>query len=225
MTTEPQPRLTDTRLDRRYQALLAALDLIVDAWDGAHNPPTPVGTGRRTPPRSKPPCSPEVLSALDAAWRDLRSWGQLVMEERDLTLGPRAMTGPDLALFLARHADWLARHEAAEDCTREMARHSRKLEAMAKGRRTRRVILGACPEPSMDEEGLLLGPCPGTLVALVHDEEDLLPAVVRCDVDREHAWTPSQWPALGRKLGRISPTGAQALVDAIAGRTVRYRVG
>src|SRR5690606_4634061 len=110
MTTEPQPRLTDTRLDRRYQALLAALDLIVDAWDGAHNPPTPVGTGRRTPPRSKPPCSPDVLSALDAAWRDLRSWGQLVMEERDLTLGPRAMTGPDLALFLARHADWLAGH-------------------------------------------------------------------------------------------------------------------
>ena len=66
----------------------------------------------------------------------------------------------------------------------------------------------------------------GTLVALVHDEEDMLPAVVRCDTNREHAWTPGEWPALGRKLGRTSQAGALALVNAIAGRSLlRHQVG
>lgn len=217
--------VADPRLHRRHDALLEALDGLVNFWDGAHEPPTQVSSGRRTPPRSKPPVSAEVLSTMDAAWRDLRSWGQLVMQERDLTLGPRAMTGPDLALFLARHADWLARHVAAEDCVDELRKHARKVEGMAKGRRTKRVVLGACPEPEVDEDGLLMGPCAGTLVALVHDEEDLLPAVVRCDVCRDHAWTPSQWVALGRKLGRTTQPGVAALSEAITGRTVRYRVG
>lgn len=218
--------LTDPRLHHRHNALLEALDTLTEFWEPAHQPPTRDSNTRRTPPKSKPPLSAEVLSTMDAAWRDLCSWGQLVMQERDLTLGPRAMTGPDLALFLARHADWLARHVAAEDCIDELRKHARKVEGMAKGRRTRRVVLGACPEPQVDEDGLLMGPCTGTLVALVHDEEDLLPAVVRCDVCRDHAWAPSQWVALGRKLGRTKQAGAEALVDAIAGRaTVRHRVG
>ena len=148
------------------------------------------------------------------------------MQERDLTLGPRANTGPDLALFLARHADWLARHVAADDCVDELRRHARKVEAMAKGRRTRRVMLGGCPELVLDEEVYppRIDPCIGSLVALVHDEEDLLPAVVRCDVCRDHAWTPSQWVALGRKLGRAGGAGAQALADLVSNRPL-HRVG
>lgn len=206
-------------LHRRHDALLRALDLLVEHWSAAHTPPKPVGVGRRTPPRSKPPVSPEVLSALDAAWRDLRSWGQLVMEERGLTVGPRSDSGPDLALFLARHADWLSRHEAAEDALGELERHARRVESMALGRRTRRVPLGGCPQVVLDAVGVTIGPCSGTLVAVVHEEEEMLPAVVRCDEDREHAWAPSEWPALGRKLGRVSPDGALTLVRAITGRT------
>ena len=204
---------------RRHDALLAALDLLVEHWGGAHFPPKPQGSGRRTPPRSKPPLSPDVLSALDAAWRDLRSWGQLVMEERDLTVGPRSDSGPDLALFLARHADWLSRHEAAEDVVAEISRHAHRVESMALGRRTRRVPLGGCPQVCIDAVGMTIGPCDGTLVAVVHEEEEMLPALVRCDIDREHVWSPSEWPALGRKLGRIHQDGALALVNAITGRT------
>ena len=211
--------LSDDRQHRRHTALLASLDALVEHWGGAHDPPTLPGVGRRQPPRSKPPVSPQVLSVLDAAWRDLRSWGQLVMDERDLTLGPRSASGPDLALFLARHADWLSRHGAAEDVCAEMARHARQIEGMAKGRRTRRVALGDCPQVALDENAVTIGPCEGTLVALVHDEEDMLPAVVRCGADREHACTPGEWPALGRKLGRIHQDGALALVNAITGRT------
>ena len=116
-------------------------------------------------------------------------------------------------------ATHIARHDAAEDVCAEMARHARQIEGMAKGRRARRVVLGGCPQVALDENAVTIGPCEGTLVALVHDEEDMLPAVVRCDTDREHAWTPGEWPALGRKLGRTSQAGELALVNAITGRT------
>lgn len=215
--------LSDDRLTRRYNGLLAALDTIVDHWHGAHHPPMPAGhTGRRTPPRSKPPIDPSLLSDLDAAWRDLRSWSQLVMEERDLTLGPRGNEGPDLALFLARHADWLSRHEAAEDARAELSRHARRIEATAKGRRTRRLTIGSCPEHLIVEEYTTpsIVRCTGTLLAVVHDEDDLLPAVVRCDTDREHTWAPGEWQALGRRLGRTSQDGVESLAAAIIGRPV-----
>lgn len=220
--------LTDPRLHRRHEHLLEALDTIVEYWRGAHEPPVREGARTRSKPSSKPPLPVGVLSTLDAAWRDLRSWGQLVMEERDLTLGPRAMTGPDLALFLARHADWLSRHDAADEALTELAHHARKVEDMAKGNVTRRLAIGPCPDMTLvqDVEPPTFRKCEGELTALVHYSEDMLPAVVRCSEDQEHVWTPSQWPALGRKLGRTSHAGAQALVDAIAGRaTVRYRAG
>lgn len=216
--------MTDPRTSHRHDALIEALDALTDHWLPAHTPPRTAGSGRRSVPRSRPPLSPEVLSIMDAAWRDLRSWAQLIMEERDLTVGPPGPTGPDLATFIARHADWMARHIAAEDCVDELRRHARLVGNLATGRRVRRVMVGPCPEAEVGEDGLMKGQCEGSLVALVHDEDEFLPAVVRCDQWRDHVWTPHQWPALGRRLGRVALPGVDEMAAAAASKPV-HRVG
>lgn len=213
---------------RTRQAIETAVDVIVEFWPGSAAPPPQPGARSRTVPASKTPMPVAALNAREAAWRDLRSWCQLVMEERALTVGPRTTDGPDLALFLARHADWLARHEAGRDCADELHRHARTLRDLATGSYTRRFPVGACPEPVIDDTGVEVGRCPGSLFALLRREdarEALLPRMVTCDVDRDHVWSPSQWHALGKRLGvALSPDGMERLTRAIT-QPVTYRTG
>ena len=207
--------------DRSHYALLDALDTLVEFWHGAHHPPRRPGGKQTGKPTSRPPVPVGTLSTLDAAWRDLRSWAQLIMEERDLTVGPRTPEGPDLALFIARHADWLARHVAAEDAWHELARHARLVRDLAKGNVTRRVEVGQCPELVVtDPDNPVIHPCKGSLVAVIHYADDVLPAAVRCSEDREHAWTAGQWTTLGRKLGRSIGSEVTEIADRVGTRVV-----
>lgn len=97
---------------------------------------------------------------------------------------------PALVAFLSAHAEWLAGHEAGADAIVELGRLAAMLEQVAKQSRPARVRVGACPEVD----------CIGELVALVRQRDSLLPSTVRCDVDRDHAWEPHDWLALGRRL-------------------------
>ena len=221
--------LTRARTRRRLEE---ALDTIAEHWAGAENPPKPEGSTRRTPPRSKPPMPIDPASAIDAAWRDLRSWGQLVMEERGVTHGPRTghttkcrthcatkhtATGPQIARWLALHADWLAAHDAGEDAAVELARHGRRLRDIDLGYRSRRFIVGTCPEETYDEAEPLTKPCTGNLWALIREEATMLPDRVVCDASEDHTWSPSQWAALGRRLGNLHPDGVERLLNRLSG--------
>lgn len=209
-----------------------ALDTIAAHWDGAMSPPKPANSERRTPPRSKPPMPIDPASAIDAAWRDLRSWGQLVMEERDLSQGPRTghtpacrtactdkhpATGPQIARWLALHADWMAAHEAGPDAAAELARHGRRLRDIDLGYRSRRFIVGQCPEEIHDETSPITEPCIGNLWALIREEDTMLPDRVVCDANEWHTWSPSQWAALGRRLGNLHPDGVERLLNRLSG--------
>lgn len=226
--------LTSLARERTRRRLLDALDILAEHWSAAERPQvTREGGERRPAPASRPPLPIDPASALDAAWRDLRSWGQLIIEERDLSAGPRTghapscprgctdrhpATGPQIARWLALHADWLAAHPAGDDCAEELHRHARRVRAIALGHRSRRFQIGRCPQVDVDEDGLA-ATCVGTLWALVRQEDDMLPDRVVCDTDDEHVWSPSQWPALGRRLGNLHPEGMDRLMQRLAGHT------
>ena len=217
--------IDDGHHHRTRRAIEEAVDAIVEHWPGSLTPPPQPGAQSRAKPSSKPPMPVSALNARESAWRDLRSWAQLVMEERDLTLGPRSTTGPDIALFLARHADWLSRHEAGRDCAAELAGHAGRLRDLATGSYTKRFPVGACPEQVTDEDGALVldadgltQNCPGQLFALMRREdavESLLPRMVTCDTNRGHVWEPSQWHALGRRLGHIDYSAGRSFLRVV----------
>lgn len=43
-------------------------------------------------------------------------------------------------------------------------------------------------------------PCTGTLVAVLSSEDDLLPSVLRCDTDPDHAYSAADWRRLGERI-------------------------
>lgn len=229
--------LTALNRERTRRRLERALDDLAEHWTGAEHPPMPEGSVRRPQPASRLPMPLDPASAVDAAWRDLRSWGQLVMEERDLTQGPRTghtpacrvgcdqrhpATGPQIARWLALHAEWLAAHDAGEDAADELARHARRLRDIDLGYRSRRFQIGRCPEEVHDEQWERHGltqECTGNLWALIREEDTMLPDRVVCDAHEEHTWSPSQWAALGRRLGNLHPDGVERLLNRLAGYT------
>lgn len=97
---------------------------------------------------------------------------------------------PALISFLSTHAAWLAGHVAALDAIAELSRIAYALEEVIRQSRPASVRLGDCPEVD----------CGGQLTALVRRDDAMLPSTVRCNIERDHAWEPHDWPALGRRL-------------------------
>lgn len=117
----------------------------------------------------------------------LVSWAKLIFEERGISSPPDVV--PAVSAFVATHAVWLSAHPAASDAADEMGElaHGRPWRtAYPSGARSYPV--GVCPHGD------------GTIHATVRDTDSLLPSVLTCDVDPEHAWTADTWRALGRKL-------------------------
>lgn len=199
--------------------LLDATDLLAAHWTGAQHPPREPGPRHRAVPASRPPTPIGPTSTRDAAWRDLRSWCQMVMEERDLTEGPRDTGAVSLAMFLARHADWIAAHEAGQDCADELAGHARRIRDLDRGYHARRFQLGPCVEDVHDDAGIETWRCEGNLWALMRQEDDLLPDKVACDVTVEHVWRPGQWPALGRRMGQTIAASMEREMGRLSGHT------
>lgn len=221
MSDDPIERgyLLAAHRDRIRTRLTDALDMLAHHWTGAMHPPAGQHSGRRTQPASRPPTPIGPTSVRDAAWRDLRSWCQLVMDERDLHTAPQAQTGAGLARWLTTHADWLAAHEAGKDCADEMARHARLIRDLDRGYHARRFQLGPCVEDVHDEAGVETYRCTGSLWALMRQEDDLLPDKVACDAVEEHVWRPGEWARLGVRMGMVHPAGVDRLVARLAGYT------
>lgn len=160
-----------------------------------------------------PGCSdPVSLTAIDAraeAIRDLRFWCGFILDEVNsgtITTTVRPVIA-DMAVFIARWTPALCeQHPAdAENLEHDARSSADRLEALAKGWRTKRVEIGRCPEQRLlaDEHGReWFEPCTGTLWSLIRAADTMLPKVIVCDRESEHQWQPWQWAALGRRLGQ-----------------------
>ncbi|GHF64646.1 hypothetical protein GCM10010218_52800 [Streptomyces mashuensis] len=138
----------------------------------------------------------------------LGAWAALVAQQRRLPAPPR--TPVHLALFLVRHADWLAAHPAAGEVSQEIAQVTRRARRVVDPRTRRRVALGPCAEAG----------CDGTLVAVVSSDRPEQPAAITCDADAAHHWEGSQWLALSRRLrGTGGGAGTGTGTGAGAGAT------
>lgn len=106
-----------------------------------------------------------------------------------------------VAGFLITHAEWLAEHEAGSAAVDEVKTWAQRCLDIVERNRVRRYRIGPCPEQTEDEDGSPLGPCPGTLYALLREDDKVLPRAVVCDGPQLHTWDPWQWRALGKRLG------------------------
>lgn len=118
----------------------------------------------------------------------LVSWCLLVAEERGIATPDDTPTA--MATYVNLHAVWLSAHPAAGDCADEIAdlAHGAPWRtAYPSG--ARRFKVGPCLED-----------CPGTIVAVLRDTDQLLPSALTCDLDPEHTWSAHQWREIGRAL-------------------------
>ena len=77
----------------------------------------------------------------------LNGWCRVVIEDRPVTkaLPSDGMDALALAIFLERHAAWMAEHEAALDCADEVEHLARQVEGVASPKVKQWVGLGSCP--------------------------------------------------------------------------------
>jgi alkanesulfonate monooxygenase SsuD/methylene tetrahydromethanopterin reductase-like flavin-dependent oxidoreductase (luciferase family) len=140
----------------------------------------------------------------------LAAWCSLISEQRGIyppkrrvvKLLPYDFIGPPplvwtlddrprvMAAYIAEHADWLAAHPAAGDCSAELADLVRMAHPIAYPTGTRVIDVGPCVEPG----------CPGTIRAVLRRADSLLPSALACSEDDGHTWPPHQWRTIGRQL-------------------------
>jgi hypothetical protein len=113
----------------------------------------------------------------------LRSWSRLVSEDRGVT--PPTPTTTACAVFLTKHAAWLAAQPFASEATEldtVYRKHRNKVQASA----ARTFEVGPCPDTD----------CPGTLTAHLRGDGNTS-SVVYCDTNPEHMWPRELWLHLG----------------------------
>lgn len=90
----------------------------------------------------------KTLSLRRLAQDQLADWCALVIEDKPVTNGATVPCGtdvPGMAAFIARHADWLSGHEAAEDCRDEIQALARDCHQIVNPARKEWMSLGSCP--------------------------------------------------------------------------------
>jgi hypothetical protein len=137
---------------------------------------------------------------------DLVGSVRLVMGERGLRVPPADEIAP-MALWLARHTDWLAAHASAGERADEIASWPGTARGVIHPNPAKRVKIGRCVRVD----------CPGMLTAIVKPQDSLLPSTIVCSwwealtderrtvmVDDDgvepHLWRADQWHALGRRM-------------------------
>lgn len=153
-----------------------------------------------------PGVNPAAADARSEIRSTLASWCRLIGEERGLTLPEDKVTA--MGRYLARHADWLAAHPAADDVVdelHELAHGRPRRIAYPGGSRKFPVALpdgsyAVCPESLTDEETGESVDCPGTLWTILRKDASLLPSEIACNHSEQHRWPTSRWLRLGARL-------------------------
>jgi hypothetical protein len=152
-----------------------------------------------------PPAPIAVLSLRREVCEVLVSWVRLVVDDAvdvngaTMTVRLDGKDAPSMAGWLLTWADWLADHDAATVALDELGGMARRCDDVVAQRRARRFRVGPCIDHGTTDMGERV-PCTGTLVATLSTDDDLLPSVLRCDVDPMHAYTASEWRRLGERI-------------------------
>ncbi|OLT48994.1 hypothetical protein BJF85_11175 [Saccharomonospora sp. CUA-673] len=120
------------------------------------------------------------------------SWSALVVDERRVR--PPRRTVAAMSAFLLTHSDWLGRHPAADDISREISTLVRRARRLLDTEHTSRRPVGACVEPD----------CTGSLWAVLRSGAT---NTVRCDRNPAHRWDDAAWLTLQRRM-HGTPAGA-----------------
>jgi hypothetical protein len=136
----------------------------------------------------------------------LVSWCRLISEERGISLPADDMRA--IGAYIARHAEWLAAHEAAADASAELHElahgQPRRIAYPGGGRRFPIALpdgtYARCPEQTAVDDAETPEPCPGTLWTILRRDASLLPSEVVCNHDETHRWPTSRWLKLGAQL-------------------------
>jgi hypothetical protein len=181
------------------RALITALDTIRTNWDALVEPKTGAGrVGGR---------SSDSLTGTDMAVSlrheitlCLNSWCRLIVDENQLTYAlPLGTDAVGMCELLQRWARWFSGHEAGADAADELRRCAGRISASVSGNSVARIQVGRCPEmASIDVVEMV--PCTGSLWAVMYRSTSLLPKRITCDANTEHAWEPSEWASLGRRV-------------------------
>ena len=216
MTADAQIRSEENA--RKTGDIRRALHRITDNYLATFDPGVLADEGERGGHNatSGEPVNLDHVQARSDAERDIRYWAHFVLDE--LKDGPTTATvhASDVlgcVTLIDRWADQIVTHhpDDADELRRNMRRHARRLRRIALSLRSKKILVGQCPElvlaGDVGMEELLR--CQGVLFALLNEEEqdddsdqiDLLPKRVVCDLEGDHAWTPWEWRDLGKRLG------------------------
>ena len=125
----------------------------------------------------------------------LNGWCRVVIEDRPVTkaLPSDGMDAIALAVFLERHASWMAEHEAALDCADEVEHLARQVEGVASPKVKQWVSLGSCPlqVEAETDDGLAMVTCGGQVRAWPKPGDRDGEVDARCDRCGEEA--VSRW--------------------------------
>jgi hypothetical protein len=141
--------------------------------------------GERTgKPGSASPPRDAVVWARAEIRQVLVGWCRVISEERGIGLPRDEVTA--MGAYVAKHAEWLAAGEYADEVADELSTLAGRAWGLAYPTGTRHVEVGPCPL------------CAGTLTAVVRATDSALPSEVACDGEEPHRWSADRWKELDR---------------------------
>lgn len=139
------------------------------------------------------PINPAVAEVRDQIRHDLVWWCLFTAEHRGIAALPDNRV-PDVAAWLARHAEWIAGHAvAAAECPPVMRDLAQRAHSLLNPSGAKRIRVGACHDATED------GPCRGVLWATCRAEDDVRPSEIYCDGPCGTRKGPEEWRRFGRE--------------------------
>lgn len=118
----------------------------------------------------------------------LNGWCRVVVEDRPVTtVLPNGLSVPSMVEFMERHADWMADHDAAEDCASELSDLAKRIGSLVAPTRKEWHHLGSCPLTIERDEDAPSEICNGRVrVPIGGDQSEA--SCSRCEVKATIRW-------------------------------------
>jgi hypothetical protein len=164
-----------------------ALDSIARDYSPTLEPARRGASSHATSVTPQPPAPVAILDVRATAHEVLAYWSGLVIKGQHLQHLP-AVTVHDLTAFLTIHADFLAAHKWANHAITELEHSAAALAQIVADNQPRRFVVARCPVVD----------CDGLLRVTLRRDDDAFPSEIKCTLDEQHKWAPSQWAYMAR---------------------------
>lgn len=164
--------------------------------------------------------NPAVVTARDHIRQTLVSWALIALEEGPWDTAPEDDVR-HIAVWIGKRCDWYANQDWTDEFVSNIRETVRESRALIQPNSTYRIEIGPCPELLGDDQAH----CEGVVIAVMQraSSREQLPSEIRCtahgeDEDEPHAWSPIQWHALGRRMGKsMHASAADAFIRSVSG--------